>query len=148
MFSLWAISCAPLYLGSDLTRMDQEDLRLITNARILAIDQAGIPATPVDVPSLRRQRELQVWMVRYPDGESVVAVFNLADSASTLRLPLEELDSLRDTHLAMEKRARDEISGAEVDIPAGNVSLTLEPHGSRLFRFAAPVSATRSAMSH
>lgn len=48
MFTLWAISCAPLYLGSDLTKMNPADLSLITNKEIIAIDQAGLPARPRD----------------------------------------------------------------------------------------------------
>jgi hypothetical protein len=46
MVTLWAISCSPLILGSDLTKLDPEDVKLLTNPEVLAIDQAGLPATP------------------------------------------------------------------------------------------------------
>ena len=50
MFTLWAISCAPLYLGTDLTHMDPADLTIITNRNLIAINQAGIPARHPEPP--------------------------------------------------------------------------------------------------
>jgi alpha-galactosidase len=42
--TLWAISAAPLLLGTDLIRMDSGDLALLTNDEVLAVDRAGIRA--------------------------------------------------------------------------------------------------------
>jgi hypothetical protein len=39
-----------------LTRLDPADVKLITNDEVLAVDQAGIPATP-----LSRATPQQVW---------------------------------------------------------------------------------------
>jgi alpha-galactosidase len=76
MFTLWAISCAPLYLGTDLTHMDPADLTLITNRNLIAINQAGIPTTPLDIQSLRKQIQ-QAWITINPDGSAVLSLFNL-----------------------------------------------------------------------
>ena len=75
--TLWAISSAPFSTGSDLTKLDQVGLGLLTNDEALAIDAAGIPATPLSTSS--RQ---QVWRSFQTDGSYVVALFNLDDTSS------------------------------------------------------------------
>ena len=138
MFTLWAISCAPLYLGSDLTHLDPADLALISNRRIIAIDQAGIPASPVDIPSWRSRKGQQLWLTRYPDGSVVLAIFNLNDQPAAIQLSLEELDSLRDTHLAASSIFEDQLDGAPGHPTNGNLEFPLDPHASRLLRFTPP----------
>jgi len=99
MFTLWAISCAPLYLGSDLTKIDAADLAIISNRDIIAIDQAGVPARPLDIQHLRNKPQ-QAWLTTYPDGSAVLALFNLDAAPAEIKLSWREIDSLRDTHLA------------------------------------------------
>jgi alpha-galactosidase len=94
MFTLWAISCAPLYLGSDLTHMDPADLILISNRDLIAIDQAGIPARPLDIQHLRGKPQ-QAWLTTYPDGSSVLALFNLGPNSATVKVAWSEIDVLR-----------------------------------------------------
>jgi alpha-galactosidase len=136
MFILWAISCAPLYLGSDLTKMDAADLTLISNRNIIAIDQTGVPAHPVDLPSLRRRKGQQLWATRYPDGSVVLAIFNLGEVSATVTVPLDELDAVIDAHLNGSK-AIDVITSESLPVPGDDLALQLEPHASRLLRFAA-----------
>jgi hypothetical protein len=77
--TLWCISCAPLFLGTDLTQLTDEDLPIITNSEAIAIDQAGEIATPIsqDTPQ-------QVWRVKNQDGSYTVALFNLADAKASV----------------------------------------------------------------
>jgi len=72
MMTLWAISCSPLILGSDLTKLDDGDLAILTNAEVLAVDQAGHAASP-----LSSYGDQQVWRVKNLDGSYTVALFNL-----------------------------------------------------------------------
>ncbi|MFC5121829.1 hypothetical protein ACFPN7_48570 [Amycolatopsis halotolerans] len=71
--TLWAIESSPLLLGTDLTKLDPDDLKLLTNREVLAVDQAGRPARPVS-----QATQQQVWFS--PDGRGgvTVALFNLA----------------------------------------------------------------------
>ena len=46
--TLWAIESAPLYSGDDLTKLDAYGLSLLTNDEVIAVNQAGNPAKPVD----------------------------------------------------------------------------------------------------
>ncbi len=137
MLTLWAISCAPLYLGSDLTKMDADDLKLITNREIIAVDQAGIPARPLDIQHLRNKQQ-QAWLTTYPDGSAVLALFNLDAASAEIKLSWTEIDALRDTHFAggAPPMLRDLISNTDVASQPDGLTVSLDSHASRIFRFA------------
>ena len=138
MFVLWAISCAPLYLGSDLTKMDAADLALITNRELIAIDQAGVPARPLDIQHLRNKPQ-QAWLTMARDGGLVLTLFNLAPEAAEIKLSWREIDALRDTHLAggTPPALHDPISGVDAPAQAEGLTVQLNAHGSRVFRIVA-----------
>jgi hypothetical protein len=142
MFLLWSISCAPLYLGTDLTKMDPDDLKLLSNPDVIAIDQAGIPARPLDIQHLRNKPQ-QAWMTKYADGSMVLTAFNLDAAQAEVKLDWREIDALRDTNLATRVASgkvpmlRDLISGADTPATVDGLSVTLAPHASRIFRIAA-----------
>ena len=135
MFVLWAISCAPLYLGSDLTKMDATDLALISNREIIAIDQAGVPARPLDIQHLRNKPQ-QAWLTTYSDGSAVLALFNLDKDTATIKLSWSEIDALRDTHFAgaQPPTLHDLITDTGVPTDADGLTLILASHASRVFR--------------
>jgi len=145
MFVLWAISCAPLYLGSDLTKMDAADLALITNREIIAVDQAGIPARPLDIQHLRNKPQ-QAWLTKYGDGTAILALFNLAPDPAEIKLSWTEVDALRDTDLAVgaPPTLHDLIANTDVAATPDGLTLTLAPHASRILRVA-PDLRTKSA---
>lgn len=142
MFLLWSISCAPLFLGTDLTHMDPDDLKLLSNSEIIAIDQAGISARPLDIQHLRKKPQ-QVWMTKYPDGTLVLTVFNLDPAQADVKLDWREIDALRGTNLAARVASgkapvlHDLISGADTPATADGLNLMLAPHASRIFRIEA-----------
>jgi alpha-galactosidase len=138
MFTLWAISCAPLYLGSDLTKMDAADLSLISNREVIAIDQAGVPARPLDIQHLRNKPQ-QAWLTTYADGSAALAVFNLDKDPATIKLSWHEIDTLRDTHFAEGQPPvlHNLVSGADETAQSDGLSVALESHASRLFRIPA-----------
>jgi hypothetical protein len=147
MFILWTISCAPLYLGSDLTHLDPADLTLISNRELIAVDQAGIPARPLDIQSLHKGgSQRQAWLTQYPDGSAVLALFNLGKDDADLSLSWREVDALRDTHFAdcEPPVLHDLISGASVTSDRGKLTLHIASHGSRVFRIAPADSQMKS----
>ena len=136
VFILWSISCAPLYLGTDLTHMDPADLKLISNRDIIAIDQAGIPATPLDIQSLRKKSG-QAWITLYHDGSAILSIFNLGPDAATIKFDWHEIDALRDTHFAQHPpKLTDLISKEELPSSSEGINISLESHASRIFRLA------------
>jgi len=134
MFTLWAISCAPLYLGTDLTRMDPADLAIITNRNLIAIDQAGIPASPLDLQQLRN-KPLQVWFTKNRDGSATLALFNLGTDSAAIKFDWRELDALRDTHFSQHPPTlTDLVTNQTIPASPEDLNLTLESHASRVFR--------------
>ena len=86
VMTLWCISCAPLYLGTDLTQLTDEDLAIVTNSEAIGIDQAGAIATPISQATPQ-----QVWRVKNADGSFTVALFNLADAKATVAVKWADL---------------------------------------------------------
>jgi alpha-galactosidase len=69
--TLWAMANAPMYLGGDLTTLDNFGKQLLTNDEVLAVDQSGHPAQQVlggDTP---------IWIAHAGDNIWDVSVSNL-----------------------------------------------------------------------
>jgi hypothetical protein len=84
--TLWAIESAPLYSGDDLTKLDSYGLSLLTNDEVIAIDQQGKPAQPVDAHA-----PTQVWYTHNNDGSYTVALFNMTDSPATVTADFSDI---------------------------------------------------------
>jgi hypothetical protein len=137
MFNLWAISCVPLYLGTDLTRMDPADLAIITNRDLIAINQAGVPASPLDIQQLRNKPQ-QAWFTKNRDGSFTLALFNLGSESAPIKFSWRELDALRDTNFAAHPPTlTDLVTHQTVPTPPDDIDFTLDSHASRVFRLTA-----------
>ncbi len=82
---LWAISSAPLMVGSDLTRLSPATLSLLNNREALAIhnDPYGLQAIKVAEPS----PGVQVWAKPMAvAGRRAVAILNGADSSAQVKI--------------------------------------------------------------
>ena len=140
MFTLWAISCAPLYLGTDLTQMDPPDLAILSNRDLIAIDQAGVPATPLDIQGLRKQIQ-QAWITLNPDGSAYLALFNLGPDAAPLNIDWREIDALRNTHFAEHPpQLTDLVTDTALPPAPKGIDITLDSHASRIFRLKQPAN--------
>jgi len=121
-FTLWAISAAPLMLGTDLTHLDPADVALLTNDEVIAVDQRGRPAHP-----LSQQSGQQVWVSANGDGSYTVALFNLGSATAPVSLTWNELG------FGGPATARDLWSHTDLGASTG-FGVTLAPHASRLLR--------------
>ncbi|WIY03157.1 CBM35 domain-containing protein [Amycolatopsis mongoliensis] len=117
--TLWAIEAAPLYLGDDLTQLDDYGVKLLTNDEVIALNQAGVPAKPVS-----QTTDQQVWYNRNADGSYTVALFNLAATPARVTADLAQLG------ITGPVRIRDLWAHKDV----GDASGDLPVHGSRLFK--------------
>ena len=84
--TFWAINAAPLFAGDDLTKLDAYGLKLLTNREVIAIDQSGNPARPLNQDQLQ-----QTWYAKNADGSVTVALFNLADTPATVTGNFDQL---------------------------------------------------------
>lgn len=122
-FTLWAVSAAPLVLGTNLTNLDSTDLAMLTNDEVIAVDQHGHPAHPVD-----RTSQQQVWVAANGDGTYTVALFNLGGSAATVTA------NWTDVGFSGTADVRDLWSHTDLGSSTGSFSATLNSHASRLLK--------------
>ncbi len=121
MFSFWAISAAPLYLGASLVNLDAADLAIVTNAEVIAIDQAGVPAAPVSTAS-----NLQVWSAKRADGTFALGLFNFGAASAQVTARWTDFGAPGAVSV------RDLWSHTDLGRVSTSFSATLPAHGSRL----------------
>ena len=136
VFSLWAISAAPLWAGNDLVSMSAKTQSILTNRDVIAVDQ-----DPLGEPGTLVQQEasgLQVW-ARPLAGENspqAVVIFNRTAAQANVTIEWENLGiygdaEVRDlwSHQDLGVMAR----GYSANVPAhGVVVLCVVPHGRQL----------------
>lgn len=119
--TLWAMANAPLYLGGDLTRMDDAGKALVTNDEVIAVDQSGHPAIQA------MGGDLPVWVSDLGNGRYHVAVFNMNATRAVVELPWKLLG------LTGARRMRDLWQHRELGPSLGSYRTELPAHGTRLF---------------
>ncbi|TDD23760.1 glycoside hydrolase family 27 protein [Kribbella turkmenica] len=120
--TLWAVSAAPMYIGNDMTRLDQLGLELLTNREVIAVNQAGRPARPVSTKTNR-----QVWFALNPDNTYTVALFNLGQTDADMTVNWPDL-GLSGTAKVRDLWARKDLGQFTSGFTAENVPI----HGVRL----------------
>jgi hypothetical protein len=133
VMTLWAVECAPLYNGDDLSKLDDLGLKLLTNDEVIAVDQAGHPAVQM-VGGSR-----QVWRADNGDGTVTVALFNLGGERATLSADWSFLG------LSGSQPVRDLWSGTDLGDFQGKFDAPLDPHACRLIRIGHPNPAAARA---
>ena len=83
MLNLWCVFRSPLFLGGNLTENRPEDLRLLQNRELLALNQNSSENRP-----LFRTKTEAAWCCRNENGDLVLALFNLADETQTVTIDL------------------------------------------------------------
>jgi hypothetical protein len=114
---LWAISSAPLMVGSDLTRLSPVSLALLTNREALAIhnDPYGLQPIKVEEPT----PGVQIWAKPMAlAGRRAIGVLNRPGSAAQVKINWEKL-GLKGTP----KSLRDVWNGKDLDTADSSVSV-------------------------
>lgn len=81
--TLWAMSAAPLMMGHDLRSMNAETLAMLTNRRVIAVDQ---DARGIQGKAVRKEGSIEVWAKPLSDGRVALALFNRGTSATSVSL--------------------------------------------------------------
>ncbi len=130
--TLWSITCSPLILGQDLTKLNSGDIPLITNPEVIAVDQAGHVATPGKTSG--------VWRAKYPDGSYVVGTFNMGSGSATI-----SCDFSSDLGSSGSFTVRDLWAHQNLGTFSGSLSSgSLASHDCRLFKLT-PVGSQQQA---
>ncbi|WNM30921.1 alpha-galactosidase [Streptomyces sp. Li-HN-5-11] len=133
--TLWAIENSSLLLGTDLTNLDSGDLALLTNPEVVAVDQAGHPARPVD-----RTTQQQAWVAPNGDGTYTIGLFNLSGSAATVSVDWSQA-GFSGTATVRDLWARTNLGSF-----TRSYSTSLPAHGSALLKVTPAAGSTYTAM--
>ncbi|MEU9008877.1 alpha-galactosidase [Streptomyces sp. NPDC048479] len=129
--TLWAMAASPLLLGTDLTALNATDKAMLTNDRLIAVNQDGIAAKRIVNSSPK-----QVWSKRESNGDYIVALFNTGTSGNqTLSVNWSQVG------FSGAAAVTDLWSGQSGGTVSGSYSVTLRPGETRLIR-ATPQSGT------
>ena len=137
--TIWAMANSPVYLGGDLTKLDNFAKSAFTNDELIVVDQSGLPAVQVT------GGPQPVWMSKQADGSIYVAVYNLNGLSSKVTVRWSDLGFRH--ALAV----RDVWNRTNLGPSAGAFTTTLVGHGSRLLKVtplgavAAPVGQVYEA---
>ena len=120
--TLWSIARSPLFLGANLTRMDDFTDSLLTNPEVIAVNQHSSGNKPViQTPTT------VVWTAEGAEGKSYLAVFNLADSAQTVSHAWKELGFSKSGYAVRDLWQRKDLG------PQPMLKVTLPPHASAFY---------------
>jgi alpha-galactosidase len=126
-FSLWAMLAAPLIAGNDLSKMDADTLRILTNKDVIAVDQ-----DPLGKQGQRALKEgdLEVWVRPLQGGEHAVVLFNRGKTPANMKVAWDLLglpnDQKADVKDLWSKKVTKNVSGSY----GGKVA----PHGVIMVR--------------
>src|SRR6266849_388182 len=120
--TIWAMANSPMYLGGDLTQLDNFAKSAFTNDELLAVDQSGLPAVQVT------GGPQPVWMSKQADGSIYVAVYNLNGLTSKVTVRWSDLGFRH--ALAV----RDVWTHTNLGPSSAAFTTTLAGHGSRLLK--------------
>ena len=123
---LWAISSAPLMVGSDLTRLSPVTISLLTNKEALAIhnDPYGLQPIKVDEPT----PGIQIWAKPMAiDGRRAVAILNRTDASAQVKVNWEKLGLKGVPKLLRDVWNRQDLDtvNATVSVPAHDLVLMI-----------------------
>jgi alpha-galactosidase len=140
-FSMWAISAAPLWAGTDLTHMDPAIRSILTNKEVIAVDQDSLGAGIVHIRGAVHGP--QVWakpLQSMTSGVKAVLLLNLDSSPSNVSVRWSDLG------LKPGAEVRDLWLHKNLGTFAEEYSAQLPPHGSKLLRVSGQFDWTRGAV--
>ena len=123
MVSLWCMFRSPLMLGTELTKIDDWTLGLITNSEALKILKNSR-----DGHEVYRKDDKVVWYANGDDGSKYIGLFNLCESQENISVSLEKLG------LEGEYTGRDLWLHEDVGSVKERLAFDLEPHSCKLMK--------------
>ncbi len=126
MVSLWSISRSPLFMGGNLTKLDDFTASLLTNSEVLAVNQRGH-----DQRLVEQTADRVVWTSQGGTDSIYLALFNLGDTSTTIAASFDHY-GLTGKHYNVrslwEKKDLGLMTGISSKLPAhGSVLLELRP---------------------
>ena len=123
LLSLWSLTPSPLMLGNNLPDNSPDDLALLTNDELLAINQdpLGKQATRI-----AQHDQTEIWLKELSNHAWAVALFNRSNATADVTL------NATDAHLPTPLQPRDIWQHKDLAPIIDHLTLTLPPHASAL----------------
>ena len=136
-FAFWCFVGAPLMMGADLTKVDEECRKLMQHKELIRINQDKECRPPIYFGHHKFHSTFNLYDVYeycrlLENGEFAIGVFNLNDDAKTAVVPLA-----RDgVPYACGKKVEmtEVVTGEYIGIKQGDFVVSLPKHGARVFR--------------
>lgn len=128
-FSMWAMLAAPLILGSDPRSLSTTNLKMLTNARVIAIDQDSLGAQGYQ---LTRSGSAQVWVKPLAGGARAVALLNTGSSSQQISTSVSALGMPQASRYTLLNLWTNQTSQTK-----NNINATVPPHAVVLYRVSA-----------
>ena len=87
-FGMWSMLAAPLFAGTDLTKLSPETLKTVTNAEVIAVDQDPLGKQAIRV---RKDQGIQVWSKQLAGGDIAVALYNTNETEQVVTSTIDEI---------------------------------------------------------
>jgi alpha-galactosidase len=124
MITLWAIARSPLFIGGNLTQMDDAFKSLLTNPAVIEMDQHSINSS-----MNTDEAGIVSWTSRSPNADKLyLAVFNLSDAPVHLNKTFAEYGYVD----RAQYKVRDLWQRKELG-PLNSFQVDLPPHGSVIY---------------
>ena len=126
-FSLWCLMKAPLLIGCDLTKVDNESLRILMNTDVIAVNQDRLG---VQGSKKKSDGDLEVWSGPLDGGAVAVVLLNRGASAANVTAEWSDigLDSNR------EATVRDLWQMKVIGSIKGSVTAMVGSHGVVMYK--------------
>ncbi len=143
-FTLWCMMAAPLILGNDIrtfidengqAKKDDEILKILTNKRLIAIDQDEL-----GIQCRRHKTNIKVDVLVKPlaNRETAVCFFNKFGEEATESVSIKELLGTEYCNLPeAESYECSELWFNESEVTSDNLGARIPPHGVRIFKIKA-----------
>jgi hypothetical protein len=129
VLSLWSLAASPLLLGSDPRYFAPEDLALLKNRAVLAVDQDGIAARRI-----RNTATEQVFAKREHQGDVIVGLFN---TSTTNAQEISIAPSAIGLPAACTAYTLEDLWSHRMSRTSGQITASVPPEGVALFRVRA-----------
>jgi len=126
-FSLWAMLAAPLIAGNDLSKMDADTRRILTNADVIAVDQDPLGQ---QAQRIWKQGELEIWARPLKGSEHAVVLFNRGKAPAEMKVGWDQLKLAA----GLKADVKDLWSKKVSKGVRGSFSGTVAPHGVLMLR--------------
>jgi hypothetical protein len=123
LVTLWAIARSPLFVGANLTELDDWTAQMLTNPDVIEMNQKGRNQRLV-----KREGDLVLWASDGGTGQHHLALFNLGDSAMEIDRPYNTMGMPK-----QQFKVREVWTGKVLDTSLGpsawSIAVTIPPHG-------------------